>query len=96
MILTLTTNEAYKPLVKELIPYLCSASSIQETAACIVLDLSVGPLASSVAQMAAKVELLMEIIPDSLHIIQAGRKDKSKAHSLILFVKLVTKSCVLR
>jgi hypothetical protein len=88
LLMTLTTNPAYAPLLKELNSYLLSGSALQENAASILLDLSVGPLAAWVPQMNTKVDLLMDILTDSLHIIQGGKKDKLRANAVILFIKL--------
>ncbi len=78
--------------MKELIGYLSSGSNLQESAACVLLDLSVGPLAEWIPQMLAKADLLMEIVTDCLHIIQGSKKDKQRSYAVILFIKLVSYS----
>jgi hypothetical protein len=73
-------------------PYLCSGSPLQEAAACILLDLSVGHLVDWVVPnliMVPKVEFIMEILTEFLPFVQSARKDRTKALSVVLFIQLV-------
>jgi di/tricarboxylate transporter len=89
LLVTLITNSSYSALTKELAGYLTSSSAVQETAACLLLDLCMGPLAQWISRVTAKAEIVMEIITDCLPVVQGARKEKHKAQALVLFIKLV-------
>lgn len=93
-VLTLCSNESYSALLSTLSPYLCSNSPPQEVAACLLLDLSTGPLAPYLSSVLVRVSALIEILMESGQVLLNARREKAKANALVLFLQSVSFSAL--
>ena len=89
LVLALTTKPVYRRLVSALRGHLFSGSVARETAACMLLDLCVGPgLAQQVAAVTARVDDAIEIVVDCKHYIRHSAKDRNRAGSVVNLIRL--------
>ncbi|KAJ4721404.1 Galactose-binding domain-like, Armadillo-type fold protein [Melia azedarach] len=87
-IVVTSSSSLYQPLLHACAGYLSSFSPSHAKAACILLDLCSGLLAPWMAQVVAKVDLIVELVEDLLGTIQGACHSPSRARAALKYVVL--------
>lgn len=82
------SSSVYRPLLRACAGYLSSFSPSNGRAACVLIDLCSGVLASWMPQVIAKIDLALELLEDLLPVIQGAHHSFARARAALKYIVL--------
>ncbi|XP_006484745.1 uncharacterized protein LOC102621032 isoform X3 [Citrus sinensis] len=87
-IVVTSSSSLYQPLLHACAGYLSSFSPSHAKAACVLIDLCSGALASWISHVVAKVDLIVELVEDLLGTIQGACHSLTRARAALKYIML--------